>query len=183
MEHIHLQKYKNHLSLRNKLYRLSWLLCYYCFFRLYPGRLFNRWRIFVLRCFGTKVGRGSHVYASVAIWMPNRLVMGEYSTIAPYVKLYNPGMITINSYVTISQYAYLCAASHDITHPSMALLAKPIIISSQAWVATDAFIGMGVTIGEGAVVGARACVFKDVEPWTVVGGNPAHFIKKRELTQ
>jgi putative colanic acid biosynthesis acetyltransferase WcaF len=38
---------------------------------------------------------------------------------------------------------------------------------------------MGVTVGEGAVVGARAAVFKDVEPWTVVGGNPAKFIKRR----
>lgn len=38
---------------------------------------------------------------------------------------------------------------------------------------------MGVTMGEGSVVGARACVFKDVEPWTVVGGNPAKLIKKR----
>ena len=40
-------------------------------------------------------------------------------------------------------------------------------------------MGMGVTIGEGAVVGARAAVFKDVEPWTVVGGNPAKVIKNR----
>ena len=38
---------------------------------------------------------------------------------------------------------------------------------------------MDVVIGDGAVVGARAAVFKDVEPWTVVGGNPAKFIKKR----
>lgn len=45
--------------------------------------------------------------------------------------------------------------------------------------AAEAFIGPGVTIGEGAVVGARGCVFKDVDPWTVVGGNPAKFIKKR----
>ena len=37
-----------------------------------------------------------------------------------------------------------------------------------------------VTIGEGAVVGARAAVFKDVEPWTVVGGNPVIFIKNRK---
>jgi putative colanic acid biosynthesis acetyltransferase WcaF len=49
------------------------------------------------------------------------------------------------------------------------------------WVASDAFIGMGVTLGQGAVVGARAAVFKNVEPWTVVGGNPARLIKKREI--
>lgn len=183
MGHLHLKKYKNHLSLKNKLYRLGWLFCYYCFFRFYPGRLFNRWRIFLLRCFGARIGRSSHVYASAEIWMPNHLFMGENSAIAPHVKVYNPGMILIGSHVTISQYAYLCAASHDITRPDMALLTAPITISSQAWIAADAFIGMGVTVGEGAVVGARACVFKDVEPWTVVGGNPARFIKKRELTQ
>ena len=50
-----------------------------------------------------------------------------------------------------------------------------------SWVAARAFIGMGVTIGEGAVVGACAAVFKNVEPWTVVGGNPAKFIKKRVI--
>ena len=50
-----------------------------------------------------------------------------------------------------------------------------------SWIGTSAFISMGVTIGEGAVVGACAAVFKDVEPWTVVGGNPAKFIKKRVM--
>ena len=39
----------------------------------------------------------------------------------------------------------------------------------------------GVTIGEGAIVAAGAVVTKDVEPFTVVGGNPAKFIKKREI--
>ena len=53
------------------------------------------------------------------------------------------------------------------------------MIEDQAWVAADAFVGMGVRIGQGAVVGARTAVFKNVEPWTVVGGNPAKFIKKR----
>ncbi len=42
-------------------------------------------------------------------------------------------------------------------------------------------IGMGVEIGEGAVVGATASVYKSVEPWTVVGGNPAKVVKKRTL--
>ena len=54
-------------------------------------------------------------------------------------------------------------------------------VEDQAWVAAQAFVGMGVTVGRGAVVGARSAVFRDVAPWTVVGGNPAQFIKQRTI--
>lgn len=57
------------------------------------------------------------------------------------------------------------------------------MISNQAWVGAGAFVGMGVNVGEGAVVGARAAVFKSVEEWTVVGGNPAKFLKKRVINE
>jgi putative colanic acid biosynthesis acetyltransferase WcaF len=87
----------------------------------------------------------------------------------------------IGNQVTISQRTYLCTASHDISLASHPQIEKPIVIENRAWVAAEAFVGPGVTIGEGAVVGARGCVFKDVEPWTVVGGNPARFIKKRTI--
>jgi putative colanic acid biosynthesis acetyltransferase WcaF len=63
----------------------------------------------------------------------------------------------------------------------MPLITAPICIEEGAWVTTDVFIGPGVTIGCGAVVGVRSCVFKDVEPWSVVAGNPAREIKKRKL--
>jgi len=65
----------------------------------------------------------------------------------------------------------------------MPVVTAPIMIQDHAWVAADAFIGPGVTIGEGAVVGARSSVYRNVEPWTVVGGNPARVIKKREPQQ
>ena len=80
---------------------------------------------------------------------------------------------------TVSQRTYLCTASHNISSSLHEQIEKPIIIEPNAWVAAEAFIGPGVTIGEGAVVGARACVYKDVKPWTVVGGNPAKYIKDR----
>ncbi len=49
------------------------------------------------------------------------------------------------------------------------------------WVATGAMILPGVTVCDGAVVAAGAVVIKDVEPWTIVGGNPAMVLKKRIL--
>lgn len=57
------------------------------------------------------------------------------------------------------------------------VISKPIIIESKAWIGFDVTILKGVTIGEGAVVGAKSVVTKDVEPWTVVAGNPAVVVK------
>lgn len=56
----------------------------------------------------------------------------------------------------------------------------PIIICDKAWIGTGCKILKGVTIGEGAIVAAGSVVTKDVEPWTVVGGNPAVFLKKAD---
>ena len=58
----------------------------------------------------------------------------------------------------------------------------PIEVRDQAWVCADAFVGPGVVVGEGAVAGARAVVTKNVEPWTVVAGNPARFLKARRIS-
>ena len=109
--------------------------------------------------------------------------MEEYSCLASNVDCYNVNVIKLESNVTVSQGAYLCTASHNIYSRNHELITEPITIESQAWIAADSFVGMGVTIGEGAVVGARAAVFKDVEPWTIVGGNPAKFIKKRVIKE
>ena len=63
----------------------------------------------------------------------------------------------------------------------MPLKMSPVEIGDRVWVAAYAFVGPGVTIGEGAVVGARSAVFRDVQPWVVVGGNPASVIKPRQI--
>ena len=108
--------------------------------------------------------------------------MGDYACLSFGVDCYCVDKVTVGSNVTVSQYSYLCTASHDHTHADMPLTHAPIVIGDQAWVCADVFVGMGVTIGEGAVVAARATVVKDVEPWIVVGGNPAKFIKKRVVS-
>jgi len=107
--------------------------------------------------------------------------MGEYSCLGPHVICDNVATVRIGAHATVSQYSYLCTASHDYESPHMPRISAPIVIEDQAWVCAGVFVGPGVTVGEGAVVGARSSVFRDVPPWTVVGGNPAAFIKMRTM--
>jgi len=137
----------------------------------------------LLRLFGAKVGRGARVYPSCRIWAPWNLIMGDYASLGQHVQCYNVAQIELGDYSAVSQYAYLCGATHDYTILTMPLLPKPIRIGARAWIAACAFVGPGVMVEEGAVVGARACVFRDVPPWTVVAGNPARTIKRRVLAR
>jgi putative colanic acid biosynthesis acetyltransferase WcaF len=109
--------------------------------------------------------------------------MEANSCMASEVNCYNVATVKIGRNTIVSQGAYLCTASHDINSPQFPLITAPIILEDQVWVGAEAFISMGVTVSQGAVVGARAAVFKNVEPWTVVGGNPARQIKKRTIKE
>ena len=151
------------------------------FFRFSPRPCFG-WRRFILRCFGAKLGRHVHIYNSARIYFPWNLAVADWSAIGEDALIYNLGPVTLGEKVTISHRAHLCAGTHDYSQPDLPLLKPPITVEGQAWICAEAFIGPGVTVGEGVIVGARAVVTKDVEPWTVVAGNPARFIKKRILS-
>lgn len=161
--------------------RIAWFITYNLLFRWLIGGRLRYVRNLLLRAFGARIPLGSMVYHSTRIWAPWNLSVGRYSCVGPRVELYNRAPITIGDNAIVSQGAFLCTASHDFNDPRHPLITAPIRIGDQAWVAAEAYVGMGVTIGEGAVVGARGSVYKDVEPWTIVGGNPAKFIKRREI--
>jgi putative colanic acid biosynthesis acetyltransferase WcaF len=129
--------------------------------------------------FGAKVHPTAHPYPKCRIWAPWRLRMAAHSCLANYVDCYNVALIELEEFAIVSQYSYLCSASHDYNQPEFPLISSSIRIGSNAWVAARAFIGPGVSIEQGAVVGANACVYKDVAPWTVVGGNPARIVAHR----
>ena len=177
---VELSAYRNRLGWRNQLGRALWGIVWLLLYRPSPRPL-HGWRRLLLRCFGAKVGRGAHPYPRARVWAPWNLEMGDFSCLADDVDCYCVALVRLGPNALVSQYCYLCAATHDYTDPAFPLVTAPILIGAGAWVAADAFLGPGVTVGEGAVVGARASVYHDVDPWTVVGGNPARFIKRREL--
>ncbi len=164
----------------NRARRVLWGAVWRLAYRPSP-RLLHGWRRFLLRLFGADIEDGAHPYPSARIWAPWNLTMGEGSCLGDHVRCYSVDRVTLEPYATVSQYSFLCTASHDYRVDGMPLITGPITIGRHAWVAADAFIGPGVRVGERAVVGARASVFRHVDPWTVVGGNPARVIRKYQL--
>lgn len=178
-------KYVNRLSYKLRAKRLMWMgVCFFAFKSTLPfSRLHQRWRVVLLKLFGAKIWKGIQVFPSCKIWAPWNLTTGKSVAIDDSVDLYNVDVIKIGHMVSISRRAFLCTASHDIQSLSRKLITKPIIINNGVWIGAQAYIAPGVTIGDGAVIAACAVVVKDVEPWSVVGGNPAKFIKNRSVNK
>lgn len=173
---------RTHIRFSLRAVRALWFWVWLLLYRPSP-RVFHAWRRMILRCFGAHIGAGAHPYPSAKIWAPWNLTMGPNSCIADNVDVYSVSRIEIGENATISQYCYLCTASHDHNSRGMPLVAGPIIVAAHAWLTADVFVGPGVTIGEGAVVGARSGVYRDVAAWKVVAGNPAREIGDRNRAE
>lgn len=81
--------------------------------------------------------------------------------------------------VSIGPGAVLLTLGHDPHCPRFSDKGGPVLVGDYAWIGYGALVCPGVRIGEGAVVGAGSVVSRDVEPWTVVAGNPARPVSKR----
>lgn len=167
-------------SLGNRLGRLVWGVVYLLLFRPSP-RPCHFWRNWLLRIFGARMHPSARVFASARVWAPWNLRMGRHAMISERVDVYNVSPITLGDRAAVSQYSFLCTASHDHEFSTLPLVHAPISIGADAWVAADVFVAPGVTIGAGSVVGARSSVFKDLPAWMVCVGNPARPVKPRVL--
>lgn len=156
-----------------------WNVVWTILFRPAPRPL-HAWRALLLRLFGARLGRKVHVYPSARVWAPWNLEMGDHACLSEGVDCYCVDKIRIGARATVSQYSFLCTASHDYTVAEFPLVTGPITIGEHGWIAADVFVAPGVTIGAGAVVSARSSVFHDIPPWVVAAGSPAKPIKSRE---
>lgn len=129
---------------------------------------------------GIEVGENSVIWAGNKITDSFRLKLGRNSIIGPSNVFLSRGGVTIGNNVNISGYSFFISQQHDLQGANfLRTTYGEIEIKDRVWVATNCTIMPGVTIHKGAVIAAGAVVTKDVEPWTVVAGNPAKPISIR----
>lgn len=138
-----------------------------------------KWRNFLLRIFGSKIGKGVIIRPTVRITYPWKLIIKDYAWVGDNTELYTLGNITIGKNACISQRCYLCTGSHDHKSPAFNIYAEDIVIEDEVWVATDVFIAPGVTIGRGALIGSRSSVFENMPEGMICVGYPAKSVKSR----
>ena len=167
--------------MKYKLYKALWMIVWNILIRPFPRASVSKFEAILLRMFGAKIGKNCDIYSSAKILVPYNLKIGDNVTLADRLLIQNTAMVEIKSNSIISQGTYICAGTHNIYSKNFDTIRKPITIGENVWVAAECFVGPGVNIGDGAVAGARSVIFKNIEPWDIVVGNPAKPIKKREI--
>lgn len=167
-------------SLLMKIRIRLWDLINCTLFRWSPFFM-RKYRVWLTRCFGSKIDYTCSLDNQCKIVAPWLLKMGPYSSLAEGSLVKCRSEITIGSHSCIGKDVLIFSGTHNINSRYFEMIKKPVTIGNNVWVATRCMIQPGVTIGDWAVIGAMSMVVKDVEAWSIVGGLPAKFIKKRVI--
>jgi len=172
----------------NKFMKYIFILFYYLIANKLPssffplGKIFNAIRIFTLKNI-IPLGKSNSVQPGVYIGGGNNITIGSFCQINENIRLID---VQIGDYVLIAPNVQLIGGkthnfgSKDIP---MALQAEQykgkIIIEDDVWIGASAIVLPGVIVGKGSIIGAGSIVTRNVEPFTIVAGNPAKEIKRR----
>ena len=172
-----------------------WLILFYGFANHLPnsysyffGGLWNRIRIAICRHIFNYCGKVTTINRNIYFGNGKNVKIGDYSGIGANCTI--PNNIQIGKYVMMGPDLYCISFGHSVSDTNILMCFQPhedtpigenIIIDDDVWIGARVIICKRRHIGKGSIIAAGAVVTKDVEPWTVVGGNPAKFIKNRVI--
>lgn len=140
-------------------------------------------KVYLLRLFGAKIGKGLVLKNNVIIKSPWNLKVGDNCWIGECAWIDNLDKVTIGNNVCISQGALLITGNHDYTKSCMPYRNAPIKVENGAWIGANATVTAGVTIAENSVLTVGSVVTKSTEPNMIYQGNPAKAIRERHITE
>lgn len=162
---------------RSKLFTCCWHLAEIMFVtnRL---QISSRLRVKVLRLFGATIGEGVIFRPRTRISAPWRLVIGDRCWIGDGVWFHNQDKITVGNDVVISQECFLTTGAHAF-RTDMALITRPIVVESGAWISSRCVVLGGAHVGSSAVVSPLTMVKGEVPDGVIFASQPATIVGPR----
>lgn len=157
---------------------------WFCFHAAFFSSRFpvNGCKLFLLRAFGAKIGRGVVVKPSVNIKSPWLLELGDYVWIGEHAWIDNLVTVKIGSHCCISQGALLLTGNHNYKKSSFDLLTGSITLEDGAWIGAKAIVCPGVTCGSHSLLMVGSVATKSLDAYGIYQGNPAVKIRERIIS-
>lgn len=135
--------------------------------------IFSSFKIFLLKLFGAKIGKGVVIKPNVNIKYPWKLEIGNFAWIGEGVWIDNLSDVLIGNNVTLSQGAFLLTGSHDHTKVSFDFISMQIILEDGVWIGAKATVFGGVTCFTHSILGIGSVAEKNLQAYTIYKGNPS----------
>jgi putative colanic acid biosynthesis acetyltransferase WcaF len=141
----------------------------------------SAFKIFLLRLFGAKIGKGVLIKPGVSVKYPWHLLIGNNTWIGERVWIDNHVLISIGNSVCISQGAILQTGSHNFKKITFDLITGPITLEDGVWIGCRAIVNQGITLGSHSVLTSGSVATKSLEPYYIYQGNPAIKVRPRNI--
>lgn len=138
-------------------------------------------KVFLLRLFGAKMGKGIVIKPNVNIKYPWLLEVGDYTWIGEKVWIDNLAKVTIGKNCCLSQGSMLLCGNHNYKKSTFDLIVKPITLEDGAWVGALSVVCPGVTLKSHAILTVQSVATETLEPFSLYKGNPAVKIRERAI--
>jgi maltose O-acetyltransferase len=138
-------------------------------------------RLIFYKISGIKIGKGSVIHTGANFYEPRNITIGEDTIIGEGAVLDGRAKLMIGNHVDFASEVMIYNSQHDINDENFSAVNREVVIEDYVFVGPRSIILPGVKIGKGAIVAAAAVVTKDVPPYAIVAGVPAHVIGERKL--
>lgn len=164
----------------NKIKIICWYFINILFF-LNPLIFYSPLKVWLLRAFGAKVGKGVVIKPQVNIKYPWLLSIQDHVWIGEKVWIDNLAQVDIHANVSISQGAMLLTGNHNYKSESFDLIVSPITLEEGVWIGAQAVVCPGVTCGSHSILTVGSVATRNLDDYFIYQGIPAIKIRARKI--
>ncbi|MCK5907632.1 MAG: WcaF family extracellular polysaccharide biosynthesis acetyltransferase [Flavobacteriales bacterium] len=165
---------------RGKIIQLLWYITNVLFL-INPLNPISSLKVFLLKIFGAKMGKGVVVKPGVNIKYPWKLTVGNHVWIGENVWIDNLDEVKIGDNSVLSQGAMLLCGNHNFKKSSFDLITKPIVLEEGVWIGAKCTVTGGVVCKSHSVLAVNSVASINLDAYSIYRGNPAERIKSREI--